>query len=197
MPHDAALFHAQQIVQHAVAPVLVPVLFGVQAVDKAEVDVVGPQFFELPVHLTFDGLQVGGPAVFARGVVGPEVDLIDHLPAHRGERLPGAAERPRPGGGKVHIVDALFMGIGQRGDGFLFRRVEDRAGAQADHADLLAGFGVDAVFHNGSLLMARGARAVFWFGSFGPAAGVPARRRCILTQCQHVYYTPFADAMSI
>ena len=147
VPDHPGLFHFQQIIQHPVLLVLGPVRGRVQAVDEAKVDVVRPEGAQLPVHLALDGLQIGGPAVFPGLVVGPEVDLIQHLPPHRGKRLPGVAEGAGPRRGKVYVVDPLLVGIGQGGQGFLFGRFEDGAGPQADHADPVPRFGVYAVFH--------------------------------------------------
>ena len=147
VPHHAGLLHFQQVVQHAVFLVCLPVPLLVQAVDHAEVDVVGPQLLQLPVHLALDGVQVRGPAVLPALIVGAEVDLIEQLPPHGAEGRPHIGEGPGSGGGEIQVVDPVLIGVGQRGCRLLFRGIKNGAGADANDTDLVPGLGVNSVFH--------------------------------------------------
>ena len=147
MPHHTSLFHLQQIAQYAVLPVLLPVAGRVQAMDHAEIDIVGFQLLQLPVHLALNRVEIGGPAVFTGFVVGPEMDLIEHLAAYRTKRFSCVGKCLCAGCGKIRIVDPLFIGVGKSGNRFLFRRFKDWAGANADHADFIAGLRVYSVLH--------------------------------------------------
>ena len=145
---DALGFQRLQKLKNAVVHIPAPVAGLVHTVDEAVVDVVRPQLLQLPRYRPLDGLQIRGPAVrFTGGVIGAEVDLVEHLPAHTRK---GGAEDGEAGGvgsGQVEVVDPLLQGHLQRG-GTLFRPGGgEAAGAHAQDADPVPGAAVDTVFH--------------------------------------------------
>ena len=145
---DALGFQRLQILKNALVHIPAPVAGLVHTVDEAVVDVVRPQLLQLPRYRPLDGLQIRGPAVrFTGGVIGAEVDLVEHLPAHTRK---GGAEDGEAGGvgsGQVEVVDPLLQGHLQRG-GTLFRPGGgEAAGAHAQDADPVPGAAVDTVFH--------------------------------------------------
>ena len=146
--HDALFLQAEQVIQHAVFPVLLPVGRLIQAVDEAVVNVVSAQRLELPGDRALRRLAVGGPAVaLAVAVAGAEVNLIAHPVARAGKGLTKGGEVVRLGGGQVVVVHAALKRHAQQGDALPAPCLADGAAAQADHADLVAGAAVDAVFH--------------------------------------------------
>ena len=75
---DAVFLHGAQIA------------FLIDAVDEAEIDMVGLQLIQLPGNGCLDLLWIGGPAILPAGVVRAEMDLqIDLIPA-LGNGLPHA-----------------------------------------------------------------------------------------------------------
>ena len=73
--HRAFPLQLLDVSQHAVVQHFLQVRLFIQAVEKAKIDVIGLQGFQLPADRPFDGVQVRGPAVFAALVVGAEMDL--------------------------------------------------------------------------------------------------------------------------
>ena len=151
---DALGFQRLQILKNAVVHIPAPVAGLVHTVDEAVVDVVRPQLLQLPRYRPLDGLQIRGPAVrFTGGVIGAEVDLVEHLPAHTRK---GGAEDGEAGGvgsGQVEVVDPLLQGHLQRG-GTLFRPGGgEAAGAHAQDADPVPGAAVDTIGRNHPFLL--------------------------------------------
>lgn len=95
VPDHALTFQRLDVVQYAALNGLPKIGLLVDTVEKAKVDVVRFQGGELPVNGAFDGVQVGGPAVFSGGVVGPEVDLKIELFPHPGDGPSISGERGR------------------------------------------------------------------------------------------------------
>ena len=149
MAHHPRLFLLQQVVQHSVFPVLLPVGGLVQAVDEAVVDVVGLQLLQLPVHRAADRIQIGGPAVASPlAVDGAEVDLVEDLVPDVGQGLAEGGEVHRLGGGQVKVVDPVLHSQPQRLDPLGLPGGGDGAGPHPQGADTVPRAPVDTIFHD-------------------------------------------------
>ena len=147
MAHNTLPLQVLQIAQNAVFLIRAQVGFFIQTVDEAEVDVVRLQVFQLPGDGALDFVQLGGPAVFARGVVRAEVDLQEDLPADVLEGFSVGGENACVSACHVKIVDAEVEGGTDGPDDVRFFLRADHGRAHADDADLFAAMGENSVFH--------------------------------------------------
>ena len=147
MAHDTLPLQVLQIAQNAVFLICAQVGFFIQTVDEAEVDVVRLQVFQLPGDGALDFVQLGGPAVFACGVVRAEVDLQEDLPADVLEGFSVGGENACMSACHVKIVDAKVEGGTDGPDDVRFFLRADHGRAHADDADLFAAMGENSVFH--------------------------------------------------
>ena len=147
--HHALPFQLLQVVDGAGLPGLAVVLRLVNAVEEPEVDVVGFQLGQLPVHRPLDGVQIQRPAVFPGEILGTEMDLEKDLVPHAGARNGIAVCRKgcRVGRGHVKVVDAVFQRQGDGGLHFPVACLTNGAGPKPQHADLFAAVGQCAVLH--------------------------------------------------
>ena len=79
MAYASRLLQLLHIVQRAALQDFPEVCLLVDAVYKAEVNVICLQIFKLPVHRLFDPLQAQGPAIFSRPVLSPKMHLVVEL----------------------------------------------------------------------------------------------------------------------
>ena len=151
MPDHSLSFHIEQIFQHSVFLIILPVRRSVKTMDKAVVHIVCFQLPKHPLHLVFHFVQPGRPAVFACLVVGPEMNLIEHFLPEPLKSLSVISEGLCPGGCKVGKINSVRVGKVQSLHRFLLRRLRYVAGSQTNHADTVPGFFVYPVLQSSLL----------------------------------------------
>ena len=119
----------------------------VDAVDEAEVGVVGAEQGQARLELSDGLLRVGGPTVFAAGVVGADMHLQHGAVALALERPGIAFESDDFARHEVEVVDAGVQGGAHDALRLGSACVMDRAHPESDDADLVATMWQGAVFH--------------------------------------------------
>ena len=147
VPNGPLPLELLDIVQNAAVQHRLEIGFLVQAVEEAEVDIVGFQGAQLPVDGALDGVQIRGPAVHPALVVGAEVDLEADLVPRSGHGPAIGGERRRVRRGHVKKVDPLFQRQFHSGLDLILSGGADGAGAQPQNADLLLSVGEFSIFH--------------------------------------------------
>ena len=141
-------------VQHTDFTELIKILQLIHAVQEAEVYIVRPQGFQLPVEGLLDGVKVPAPAVLAVFVIdGAEMALEENLFSFAPDRS-AYGRIGGPGGAEVKEIDAMRHRLADNGLDLLRRRQADAAHAKTQNAEFfpLCSVGKFSVFHRYSSL---------------------------------------------
>ena len=108
MPRYAVLLKPFDIIDRTRRDRFFKIGFLVDTVDKGEVDIIGLESAELPVHAFLYSIQVGRPAVRSAAVFRPEMYLKIYVLTAASHNVSKRRKRYRVARSQIEVIDSLF-----------------------------------------------------------------------------------------